>query len=87
MAWYDDERKESHTQRYANAGLAAQDAHRAEAKGWQVLSRTTASGWPLVPLMGHMEVNYQRGEVELTFTRTEAWLEQHRKMRSSAART
>jgi hypothetical protein len=33
-AWFDDERRESHTQRYADAELAAQDARRAEAKGW-----------------------------------------------------
>jgi hypothetical protein len=84
MAWYDDERKQSHTQRYKNAELAAQDAHRAEAKGWQVQARASARGWPahgpLVVRAGFDTFDFQRDEVELTFSRTEEWLEQHRKV-------
>jgi hypothetical protein len=84
MPWYDDDRIESHTQRYANTESATHDAHRAEAKGWQEQSRTTVSPHP-VRWYGQVvsaeigTFNYQRGEVEVTFTRTEQWLEQHRK--------
>jgi hypothetical protein len=79
-AWYDDEHKEGHTETYANAELAAQDAHRAAAKGWEVQSRTTGSSWfpiwrgQLTTASLH-KLGHQRGEVELTFIRTEEWLE------------
>jgi hypothetical protein len=84
MAWYDDERRESHTQRYENAELAAQDAHRAEAKGWQEQSRQTVSSHAVrygQIVRAELDTfNYRRGEVEVTFIRTEDWLEQHGKV-------
>jgi hypothetical protein len=46
---------------------------RAVAQEWRRRGRTGRR-------MGQVEVNYQPGEVDLTFTRTEAWLEQHRKV-------
>jgi hypothetical protein len=80
MAWYEDERKESHTETYENAELAAQDAHRAEAKGWQVQAKLSHVRAPYGLLAPFNLGNHQRGEVELTFVRTEEWLEQHRRV-------
>jgi hypothetical protein len=80
MAWYDDEHKESHTQKYENAELAYQDAHRAQAKGWEVQVRGRRIRRPYNMFDWIDAPNYQRGEVELTFIRTEEWLEQHRKV-------
>jgi hypothetical protein len=79
MAWHDDDRKESHTQLYENSELAHQDAHRAEAKGWQVQARNGRRTNYATLHATFDTVMYQRGKVELTFTRTDEWLEQHRK--------
>jgi hypothetical protein len=80
MAWYDDERKENYTHTYENGELADQDAHRAEAKGWQV-QRRNGRRLNYATLRATFDtVIYQRGEVELAFTRTEEWLAQHRKV-------
>ena len=85
MAWYDNERKLTHTQTYNNPEVAANDARKAAATGWQVETptdsdlRMAALGWGGSAIGDFIAGNRQPGDVVVTYTRTPEWLEQHRK--------
>jgi hypothetical protein len=83
MAWYDTEHSLRHTEIYANAEVAAKDAARALAAGWQLETEGPTRNPRALPtyalLVPFDTGNRQPGEVECTFVRTPEWLEQHRK--------
>ena len=81
MAWYSDTRKLAHTQTYADRAVASKDAERAAQYGWQIDEETSPQGpmndalWVAGGPMGALVAgNHQRGEVIVTYVRTEDWL-------------
>jgi hypothetical protein len=83
MAWYDNNHGLTHTEKYQNAELAAKDAARALAAGWQVETeappRNPNTLAPHRLIVAFDTGNHLPGEIEVTYIRTPEWLHQNRR--------
>lgn len=80
----------THTQTYSDRAAASKDARAAAEHGWQVVDETSPQGrlndamWVAGGPMGQLFAGtHERGEVVVTFVRTEDWLAAHARYDSS----